>query len=315
MRRNRTHHPPVSLPRRTALAAVILGLASAALPLGARADGAVVVRSPDIAAYEVALEGLLGSLSPKPPVYDLLENGDLSADVIAKIEKQDPGCLVGIGSKAAAALRKQFPGKPLVFSMVLTPAKRGLNDSNTTGVRLEIPPSEQFRRYQQVIPKLQKVGVIYDEKRSRKLITDAEGAARELKLELNAVKVGGTAEVPAAFEELISQVDAVWLVPDATVVTAQTFKHMLLVSLRERKPLLVFSAAFVKAGALAGVAPDYRAVGESTGRLVRSILKGENPSDIPVQDPPSTILVNRRSAERLGLKIDPASVPGMNVVE
>ncbi len=312
--RERLDHPtrPPTLQR---VVGALLGSVVLLLPMVVRAEGAVVVRSRKIAAYEVALGGLLATLQVPPPIHDLPPSGVIDDALAAKIKAKKPEVLVGIGSKAATALRARFPRTPLVFSMVLSPAKRGLDDATTTGVRLEIPPAEQFRRLGQLLPGLERIGVIYDEKRSGALIKDALVAAREQKLVLVPIKVTSASKVPEAFGRLVGKVDAVWLVPDATVVTAQTFKHMLLVSLRERVPLLVFSTAFVKAGALAGVAPDYRAVGEATGRIVRSILKGEKISAIPVQDPPSTILVNRRSAARLGITIIPGKVPGMAIVE
>ncbi len=294
---------------------LLAAFALAGVALAARADGVVVIKARRIAAYETALDGLLEGFDPAPPVFDLSGKTRLDDRLKAEILAKKPKVLVAIGSKAATAVRERFPRLPVVFSMVLSPGRRGLAEGATTGVRLEIPPAEQFRRFRQLLPKLVTVGVVYDPTRSGGLVEDARAAAKEQGLHLLGIEVHSTAEVPSAFEKILGRVDAVWLVPDTTVVTAGTFRHMVLVSLRERVPLLVFSSAFVRAGALAGVAPDYRAVGEATGRIVRAVLGGEDPAAIPIQDPPSTLLINRRSAARLEVSLEGRSIPGMVLVE
>jgi len=50
--------------------------------------------------------------------------------------------------------------------------------------------------------------------------------------------------------------------------------------------------------------PDFRFVGAQAARLVAKVLKGEKPSDIPIETPEKFFLaVNITTAKTIGLKI------------
>jgi putative ABC transport system substrate-binding protein len=89
-----------------------------------------------------------------------------------------------------------------------------------------------------------------------------------------------------------------------------SLKHRaLIVSLaaKYRLPAVYWAPAFVEAGGLI----SYSAANEDISRRVASyvdrILKGENPADLPVQQPTKfELAINMRTAKTLGLEIPPA---------
>jgi ABC-type uncharacterized transport system substrate-binding protein len=72
-------------------------------------------------------------------------------------------------------------------------------------------------------------------------------------------------------------------------------------SLESRLPLVGFSPAFVRAGAAAGIYPDYRELGRQTAEMARRVLRGEEPG---IDEAPRKIqlAVNQRVARLLGVE-------------
>ena len=119
-----------------------------------------------------------------------------------------------------------------------------------------------------------------------------------------AVKTNSHKEIPHFLRETLSQVDALWMVADKTVVTNQSIKFFLETSLNFQVPLYGLSDSYVRSGALVSLTVDYRKNGEQAGELANRIISGTDPSLIPIM-PPQNIYrsLNSRVARELGLKI------------
>jgi putative ABC transport system substrate-binding protein len=73
---------------------------------------------------------------------------------------------------------------------------------------------------------------------------------------------------------------------------------------RERLPSVAVNRDETLRGALASYAPDYRALGEQGAVLVRKILKGAWPGDLPIEVPRKLKLtLNLNTAKAIGLNI------------
>jgi putative ABC transport system substrate-binding protein len=57
-------------------------------------------------------------------------------------------------------------------------------------------------------------------------------------------------------------------------------------------------------GALIGYGPDYADIYRSAGAYISRVLKGENPAELPVQNPTKfRLVINTNTAKALGLEI------------
>ena len=105
-------------------------------------------------------------------------------------------------------------------------------------------------------------------------------------------------------ESLLSlreKVDFVWCPPDGTLFNGTTVKPLVLASIESQLPIVGFSASFVRAGAAAGIYPDYVEMGVQAGEMARKYLAG---TAVPSQQTPRKIRVatNPRIARLLGLR-------------
>jgi putative ABC transport system substrate-binding protein len=75
---------------------------------------------------------------------------------------------------------------------------------------------------------------------------------------------------------------------------------------RHKLPAVYYERSFVSAGGLAGYGPDFSDQYRRAAGYVDRILKGEKPSDIPVQEPTKyALMINLKTAKALGLALPP----------
>jgi putative ABC transport system substrate-binding protein len=149
--------------------------------------------------------------------------------------------------------------------------------------------------------------VIYDPARSSDLIALARSAADSAGIRLVTRTVSDPEDVPEGLRDLIEQTDALWLLPDSTCFTRESFEFALKLSLERKVPTMVFAEAYVRAGALMALSPDYARVGRQVARLVRRVLAGEAGFQAePASPDAASLVINGRTARYLGIEIAPA---------
>ena len=277
-----------------------------------------VVKSQDIEAYNLALDGIKevlkgGSAGKDVEVWiaaDLQGAQRLSSSAINSIKAKAPGLILALGSAATAAVQKEFSNIPIVFCMVLNPAASGFvksiraSGNNLTGASLDIPVESQFRELLSVLPRVKRIGVIYNLEENREIINEASLIAKGMGLELITAVVDSEKAVPDALDDLIKKVDALWSVPDNVVFTPQSIQYLLLTTLRNEMPFMGISPSYVKAGALMALSSDYKDVGRHAGEVASRILSGEQPTNIPITTPRKVYLsLNSIVAEQIRIKI------------
>lgn len=294
-----------------------MGLLSAGLCLPAAAAGhpgsidVVAVLSQDLAPYRTAVEGIKTDGAMRVTVLDLKGDVKEGAWIIRKIRSLMPDVVVSVGSLATVILGDEIHDIPVVFCMTTEIPELVRSSSNVTGVYLRVAAGRQFQALRQVIPGIGSIGVVYDAALSSDLIAEAERSAREMGLVLVGRPVSDAREVPDALRSLVGEAESVWLIPDSTCFTRESFEFALKLSLEQRIPLMVFSEAYVRAGALLSLSPDYARVGGQTARLVRRIHSGESMETMPPEGPDDPLLViNRRTAKNLGTAIASRALVG-----
>ena len=274
-----------------------------------------IVETRHLKAYDLAKSGFTQAMERKgfgiQFVDYTLESDSLDPQDLHQMVKDGGAEIVlALGTDAARAVREADLNIPCVFSMVSEPGQSGLlNDSRDdgtpmTGACLDVPVRDQFASLRDVVPKVQRIGVIYNPDESEFIVDEAQKTANEMNLGLVTYAVYSEAEVSAALSALRPKIDALWLISDRIVLTTQSLQYVFLFAFQTNLPLMGLSDHFVKMGALFAVGPDYEDVGRQSGELAAQMLAGRTATEIPVASPRKVILsLNLRTAEIIGLRI------------
>jgi ABC-type uncharacterized transport system substrate-binding protein len=234
------------------------------------------------------------------------------------LKASDTDAVVAVGTEAAVQLHADLRASALLtYCMVSDAEAAGLTyDRPAWGVSVNVPLASQFALISEALPKARCVGMLYrsDRATSRKLFMAAKGSM-PAGWRLEGVAINMHESEAAAIGELLRRnVDVVWTAPDASVYRAATVRSLLLGAMRRGVPVFGFSRAFVRAGALLGVAIDPEEQGrhtaELTDRLLRRGPESEpkaseegDPAPQRVHDPRFDLAVNLIVAEKLSIRL------------
>lgn len=272
-----------------------------------------ILKSSDLKAYSDAVEGFKATAPGGATYveYDLRGDLDQGKQLARKIRASDASLVVAVGLKAALAAKIEVVDVPVLYMMILDPLKHHLTAANMTGVLLDIPTDRQLKIMRAFLPSLRRIGMLYDPDKTTPKLKEAESYAAGYQFKLRGFAVGNEKEVPQQLRMLLSESEALWLVPDSTVLTDESIRFILESSVAKQVPVIGFSPEFTRLGALLSLSVDYGEVGREAGLLAKRILNGDQPlplTPVPVQQ--IKITVNQKTARYLGITI-PKELDGM----
>jgi putative tryptophan/tyrosine transport system substrate-binding protein len=101
-----------------------------------------------------------------------------------------------------------------------------------------------------------------------------------------------------------ARADGVIVFPD--LMFEQHVGRIVELAAMQRLPAVYYSRSYVAVGGLMSYAPSYRQMFQRAAAYVDKILKGEKPSELPVEQPVAFDLVlNMKTARSLGLEVPP----------
>ena len=270
---------------------------------------AMVIKSQNLSAYNKVIKGfeaecIQNDITIKS-IYDLKGKMKIGHKTVRKVRKEKPDIILTIGVLATTIAKEEIEDIPIVFCMVINHARFQLTGANITGIAAETSTEEQLKGYQTILNPLKDIGVIYDPSKTGNIIVSAEKTAKDIGMNLVKYEINSTKEVPEAMGGLKGRIDALWLLPDSTVVTKKSFDLIISTTRENKIPLLCTSDVFVKAGALAAVFSDYKYVGRQAAQLAGEMLEKPSPCSLGIVNPDSfKLAINTDTAEKLGLKLE-----------
>lgn len=271
----------------------------------ASAADIAVLKSTDAPAWRPAIDALRRTVPTHNVTEYDLKNERTEADRILGTLKGKGAILVALGPLAAQAAHETLPESPLVFSMVQDPARAGLTGPGVTGVTFAIPVKNQLAVFRMVNPRGVRIGVIYNEANTGRLVQEAKAAAGVVRLVLLERPVTSDKEVPEALRSLLKgaePIDALWIPPDPVLLADEARRYIFGETLKASKPVYSFSASLVSEGALVSDGPDVASTGEQLGELVNRIAAGEK-GKIEMLIPKAELVINKKIADKLKIEI------------
>jgi putative ABC transport system substrate-binding protein len=294
--------------RTTAARAVVglvwlLGLSTLCVSESAAMDIAIL-QSSDIPAYHEAIAGLkaTGPIGAIYTEYDAQGDLDLVKKLARKLRASNTSLVVAVGLKAALAAKSEIVDVPIVYMMILDPLKNQLTGPNITGTLLEVPVDRQLKIMRTFLPTLHRLGTLYDPAKTSPRVKEAVRQATINDFRLKGFPVENEKDVPQQLRTLLPDIEALWLMPDSTVVTNESVRFILESSLASQVPVIGFSPEFTRMGALLSMSVSYGDVGRETGLLMKRLLDGERLMPLnPVPIERLKITVNLKTAKFLGI--------------
>ena len=282
------------------------------------AESIALIKSYDFAPYDAAMSGFMDACSNDIKEYNLDGEARGNSRLVQSIKTDGPDLIVAIGVLAAEFAQRELSEFAVLYVMVPKPQTQRLIGENIGGISLDIPIEQQLNVYRSMVKELRNLGVIYDPKRSGAIVEEARKLAELQGIALRTREVTSRKQVPAALRALLREehIDALWMIPDETVVTQESFKFLLITSIEHDLPFLAASDIFVKVGALASVTPDYMDLGRQSCELANALTTGEMTlaSMDTVAPAKVNLAINLKTAQQIGLSIPEEVIQSADVV-
>lgn len=250
-------------------------------------------------------------------IFETAQGNQTTAVQIAqKFASLPLDAIIPISTPSAQPIVQQVKKTPIIFAAISDPISAKVVSSlqhpggNVTGVA-DIPPLEQQLSFiENCIPHLKTLGVVYNpgETNNVSFLEKLKAIAKKKHIKIVTASALKSADVQEAAHSLIADVDAIFIGNDNTVVSG--LEALIKVSLEGHKPLFVSDPQSVNRGALAAYAYDQNQIGQQVGKMVAQVLQGNNPGDMPVQQPTGLKMsINPQTAAKLKITCSLSSEP------
>jgi ABC-type uncharacterized transport system substrate-binding protein len=243
-----------------------------------------------------------------------LERGGIAAsDVkegtdLASLTRNPAKLYIAVGAAALQTiLDAEEKGPILAILLPQASYQRMIEQAKADGSRqisavyLDQPLSRQLELIRLALPDKRRVGVVLGPQSSA-LSGAMSVTAEQQGLRLMTTRANTPDAIYAALQKLMSDIDVLLAAPDPTIYNSNTIQSILLTTYRAQVPMIGFSPAYVKAGALLALYSTPRQIGIQAGEIARAVLAGR---PLPAAQPPRdfSIASNAHVAHSLGVHL------------
>jgi putative tryptophan/tyrosine transport system substrate-binding protein len=243
-------------------------------------------------------------------------NGNMPTQqqIAKKFVGENADVIVPITTPTTQAVVGATKDIPIVFVDVTDPIKAKIISrfkqpgGNVTGVSDAAPIEAQLKLFKEIVPKLKKLGFIYNPGLDSSKATLGWVIEQGKKLGIEVVEAAAptTNEVIPAANKLVGKVDAIYVPNDTTVVAA--LETVVKIGKDTKTPVFTGETRGVSRGAIASVGLNYTQVGTLAGHMVAEVLSGKKPGTIDAvvayeKLPDNVVVVNKTSAAAMGVTL------------
>jgi putative ABC transport system substrate-binding protein len=249
---------------------------------------------------------------------------ELERKYAAELVSLAPDVILAGGTLSVAAVQHVTRTVPIVFAGVGDPVGAGFVESlarpggNTTGFMVYEYGlgAKWLELLKQLAPNVTRVAVLRDPNNSASVGTfgAVQAAAQSLRVDVNPVSVRDADEIKggvAAFARAPN--GGLVVIPNASVSRHRDL--IITLAVQHKLPAVYPFRYMATGGGLMSYAPDWVAQYRPAAEYVDRILKGEKPSDLPVQVPTKyQLVINLKTARTLGITVPQSLLAGADEV-
>lgn len=220
-----------------------------------------------------------------------------------------PKIIVTLGAEALKQVLSRESHTPVVAALLPRSGyERIVRESgrrlpmNLTAVFLDQPVGRRVDLVRLILPEAKRVGVLWGPE-SIALQTGMAQTLQSRGLTMVSSVVANPVGLFSGLKSVLDEADVLIAVADPQVYSGSTIANILLATYRARIPVMAFSPAYVKAGALIAIYATPHQIGMQAAGLARLSLQG-NALPAPQYPGEFEISVNDHVARSLGLNLD-----------
>jgi len=231
--------------------------------------------------------------------------------------------IVAGGDNSATAAKRATGTIPIVFVSGSDPVRSGIVASlshpggNITGVSVASPEllAKRLEVFHELAPRLSVTALVNPGNPNIAVqLQYLTETANRIGIPIQIVNASGEADFGPAVDEIAQRRQGGLLVANDGFLNSQRDRLVALTT-RYAIPAALGNREFVEAGGLMSYGPSLVEGYRQAGLYVGRILKGEKSADLPVQHPIEfELVINRKTANSLGLKIPPTLLAVTNEV-
>ncbi len=292
---------------RRLLLCLLLALAGG-LPIDALAAQVLLLLSEESSAFSEAAEAIgaeLRSAGHRTQSLSLPLRADENAALAGN------ALIITLGTRAAQTVSSLAP-RSLVLHTLLPRsafeklAARGDDFRRVSAVFIDQPASRQIELLRIALPDWTRVAFVTS-RESSDLGQRLVSSARDKRLRPVLEQLNDENELYPTLQRVLGDPAVLVAVPDATLYNNRTISNILLTAYHQRSPVIGFSPAYVKAGALFALYSTPAQIGQQAGEAARAGLAS---GSLPPPAAPRHFRVgtNRYVARSLGINLEDAAV-------
>ena len=240
----------------------------------AMAASIIVVTGEQEGAHQEAMAALVEALGPE------FGPGDIEVRDTGKLEGIGLGearVIVTIGTQAAKAVAARRTTAAVLHTLLPRETFEALaappNGAKPSAIYLDQPEQRLLALLATALPGQSRIALLSgpsSEQRIKRMTT----AAGEVRLQVAVERVEHERDIYPALERLLRDSPILVAQPDSLVFNSYTIQNILLTSYRNRAPLIGFSPAYVRAGALLALYSTPAQIGRQAAAAARATLAG-----------------------------------------
>ncbi|MCF8159809.1 MAG: hypothetical protein K9J76_03835 [Polaromonas sp.] len=280
---------------------------------GAHAELRVVIVSSDsTAAYAAAANAFITSVElagvPRADVQQMNVNEWTAAN--AQVTARNPQAFVALGTEAAASLARAKLMAPVLSALVPRSSfERVLRESGRkvspqfNALYLDQPLQRQLALIRLALPQAKRVGILWGpDSLTRALALRPLASANGLVFQ--EASVDDSSSLFPALQSVLENSDVMLALADPLVFNSNSIQNILMTTIRHKVPLVAFSPAYARAGAMLALYSTPTQAGSQAGRWAIGVLANRVLPELALEPLDFEISVNEQVARVLGLSFD-----------
>ncbi|NOY67671.1 MAG: hypothetical protein GXP13_09750 [Gammaproteobacteria bacterium] len=261
--------------------------------------------------YQIFREQLKKTLANDSSIdisIDVIMIDELNQVFLDDVDSDSYKLLVTVGSKAAKKM-SQLDSKKAVLNTLLPKRSYQLiikevdnkNLQRYSAVFIDQPLSRKLDLIRIALPDIKNVGVILGPSTaSRK--KELSDIALKKNIRIESKTINKTGELLSTLNDVLDDNEVLLTIADPVVINRSTLQSLFMTSYMKRIPVVGYSRAYVRAGALIAVYSTPKQLAQYTGELIVDMLKGSKMAARKLYYPKYfSVSINERVARSLGL--------------